>query len=1403
MILMPMTGFTNGNNSLNDSDELNTGARSEGCTNANAVNFDPEATTDDGSCKYEPELWTPNGGEEWEIGSTQEITWQASGWSVVSLYYSNDVGESWIHIATVDNGGVYDWEVPDAPNDMAIVKVQVTGIDGSGNNATWSDEGNSTFIIPSAGPTGIGPCEKFAVVANGFVGYMWVDPNTAVGQPYGPNDIVEWPAGSGQFWRSDVYNNYGEPGISANWWGPCTCEDAWNATQTVWDSTTVYQTWEVVEHNGNLYYSNCFNCTNQGYEPGISSAWILCHNGSTTGGCDVVSHTTGSGYNGYGGPVWTSGTSISIDEIYEYPANSGEYWIAEQDATNPVAPDAPNGHEFWNGSCNCSEIWIENGAPLWSNSQWYNQWYFVEWPAGSGNLWLATPGGYGDEPVNHADSNWTACSDDEPGPCGEFNGYGGPVWNSNTAVNTGEIYEHPAGSGEFYIVEHPGLSSQTVMPPDAIGAEEIWSEYCNCTEIWTDNNQPIWDSAQAYNAWYIVEWTASSGNLWIASGGNTMVGDEPSKDPKWTLCGATPTQGGPCEQFNGFAGPAWPPVSGIGFTGEIYEFPAGSGEFYMVVNGPITDDPLSNLDAWSDRCNCTEIWEGNGQPLWNSALATPTPSNPYDLWFIVGEIVSGSPVVLYVSEAMNNPLQPSGLLRWHPCMPTDCTTANGEWPHWINPQWTGVGYSIDDQVSHGNGLYISLVDNNHAQPGPGSVEEGLWKLCECSDLPHTTWNNLANYVAGDIVEDANGDYWIALLPHSGVQPTPFVTHDASGNEALFWRPCDYCKLSDSHIDGVWNQATGSLNLGTWMSNTNPGGYGYGDIVEHTGTYYISIVNNPPGLFQNNYQEPGTQTWWVIWGSNNWPITPLRQEGWVECDCEQIANGNIWQSGNTYTDGDVVIGPNNEVWISTHWWNPFPIPGLTMIWTWNGQTHTWVIPTWKRCNPTGGCGDDVALWDPVAGAAGAYVAGDTVAWPNAGNEWRLLVTGSTDTPGFNTDWRHCKMLPSDWPDHSKTLPPDAWAELDHTQDMAICDSRAVEASGLAALDAEDGTYLCAAELTYSIGDADSTETASNDSTDGRTSGRIRYCHPINSPDRCCGDSYDNDQAALNSYNDNCGGSGAMVGNVDPGWVYDEQDDGSLIAKGSLPGVTCASPILEDVIAGYTCTDNIAIALHKEWTQLPEDTLVNAISNGYRLVDDCRVDGVHTDLLCGTMTSTGATYDLGDDGSALIVGLNPGGVGYHGHSVDDYYCGWCGAENEHTTESCPDRPDDDGDASQQSEPYYCGWCGAENSHTTESCPDKPDDSAILVVASVYDNIDIGGHLMIESTDILVDEDNDGVVDDWDTCPNTANGTATDAEGCEVEVKSDDDSGGGLPGFTLMLTISALLGAIVYTNRIRRID
>ncbi len=540
---MPMTGFTNNGNSLDDSNDANTGARGEGCTDTAAVNYDAEATADDGSCKYYPVLLTPNGGEEWDVGSGQNITWSAEGWSTVSLYYSNDVGDSWILIDIDEfNEGYYWWTVPNAPNSMALVKVEVTGgLDENGNEETWNDRNDEYFSIKST-VTNTSDCAKFVMAANGHVGPIWVQP-VGANTPYSVDDIVEWPAGSGQFWRSDAYNNYGEPGIGIDWWGPCTCEDAWNLTQTVWDSSTTFGHYEVVEHNGNLYYSTASQ--NTGVTPGGSGdTWILCHTFSSGGsGCNVTSVTTGQGFNGYGGPVWTAGMSVFVDDIVEFPAGSGEFWIAQHDSTSSGQPGGPNSHEMWAGPC-------------------------------------------------------------------------------------------------------------------------------NCTEIWEDNNMPSWDPTAPYNAWFIVEWPVGSGMLWIASGGNTAAGDEPSKHPNWTLCGGTPTQGGgPCEHFNGFAGPVWPPISGVGLTGEIYEFPAGSGEFYMVDNGPIADDPGTNLDAWSDPCNCTEIWEDNGQPMWDSALAIPNPSNPYDHWFIVGE---GSPVVLYVSEAMNNPLQPSGLVRWHHCMPTNC-----------------------------------------------------------------------------------------------------------------------------------------------------------------------------------------------------------------------------------------------------------------------------------------------------------------------------------------------------------------------------------------------------------------------------------------------------------------------------------------------------------------------------------------------------------------------------------------------------------------------------------------------------------------------------------------------------------------------------------------------------------
>ena len=73
-------------------------------------------------------LLSPNGGEVWETGSTQQITWETTGIDDVTLRYSTDLGENWEIIEiTVDMGNPhwldYPWEVPDTPSMECLVYI--------------------------------------------------------------------------------------------------------------------------------------------------------------------------------------------------------------------------------------------------------------------------------------------------------------------------------------------------------------------------------------------------------------------------------------------------------------------------------------------------------------------------------------------------------------------------------------------------------------------------------------------------------------------------------------------------------------------------------------------------------------------------------------------------------------------------------------------------------------------------------------------------------------------------------------------------------------------------------------------------------------------------------------------------------------------------------------------------------------------------------------------------------------------------------------------------------------------------------------------------------------------------------------------------------------------------------
>jgi len=104
---------------------------------------------------------SPNGGESWAGGSTQSITWTASGVTNVKLEYTLD-GSTWsvITSSTAASAGSYSWTVPSSATTTARVRVSDAA------NAAITDTSNAAFTITTS--TGGGAAQVFIneVLAN-------------------------------------------------------------------------------------------------------------------------------------------------------------------------------------------------------------------------------------------------------------------------------------------------------------------------------------------------------------------------------------------------------------------------------------------------------------------------------------------------------------------------------------------------------------------------------------------------------------------------------------------------------------------------------------------------------------------------------------------------------------------------------------------------------------------------------------------------------------------------------------------------------------------------------------------------------------------------------------------------------------------------------------------------------------------------------------------------------------------------------------------------------------------------------------------------------------------------------------------------------------------------------------
>ncbi len=100
-------------------------------------------------------LDSPNGDEQWSVGSVQQIQWRSSALSrpaFVNLIYSTDGGSHWISPAVASNfsnsgsSGSYSWTVPNTPSTNCLMKLQDASL-------TWYyDLSNKPFTITTVQP---------------------------------------------------------------------------------------------------------------------------------------------------------------------------------------------------------------------------------------------------------------------------------------------------------------------------------------------------------------------------------------------------------------------------------------------------------------------------------------------------------------------------------------------------------------------------------------------------------------------------------------------------------------------------------------------------------------------------------------------------------------------------------------------------------------------------------------------------------------------------------------------------------------------------------------------------------------------------------------------------------------------------------------------------------------------------------------------------------------------------------------------------------------------------------------------------------------------------------------------------------------------------------------------------
>ncbi len=308
---------------------------------------------------------SPNGGENWTAGSTQNITWTSSLVTTVKIEYSTNSGSSWITVVsrTAASSNSYSWTVPNSPTAQALVRIS------DSSNATTNDISNAVFTIsppPSVTVTSPNGGESWNVGSSHPI--TWTSASIA-------NVKIEYSTDGGTSWNTIIASTTASTG-TYSWTVPNTptaqalvrisdasnpaTNDLSNATFTIAAIPSV----SVVSPNGGENWSvgSAQSITWTSSEVTNVKIEYSTNNGSSWS--TIVSSTPALA-NSYSWIVPNTPTTQGLVRISD-TANAGTSDVSNASFTikipNGIVVISPNGGEIWNISSVQTIKWSSSGV---------------------------------------------------------------------------------------------------------------------------------------------------------------------------------------------------------------------------------------------------------------------------------------------------------------------------------------------------------------------------------------------------------------------------------------------------------------------------------------------------------------------------------------------------------------------------------------------------------------------------------------------------------------------------------------------------------------------------------------------------------------------------------------------------------------------------------------------------------------------------------------------------------------------------------------------------------------------------------------------------------------------------------------------------------------------------------